>query len=211
VQYFAGALVHHVGGIVCAYERVRNAFKDVSTLSGATFDRRAMFGSRPEPYYEFDALLGVVRRAYDSSRYLLWKCFGPAQGTVPRSFERVLPHLERLDPEVKQRLDQSWSSWGTRVTAYRDCIHHYVPIDFGISSIFMEEHLVGVWGAMARIPDNPEARSKHRFKFIGGLDALTLGWMAASEATCVLRLVAATVEQRSNQRLKPTPPGASPL
>jgi hypothetical protein len=204
VQYSAGALVHHVAGMVSAYEKVRDAFKDLRTIPGATTDRRAIFGSRPEPYYEFDALLGVVRRSYDSCRYLLWKCFGPTQGTLPRSFERALPHCERLDPAVRQRLERSWSAWGTRITAYRDCVHHYVPIDFGISSIFMEEPLAGVWGATARIPDNPEARSKHRFQFTGGLDALTVGWTAASEAICILRLVAATVEQRSNTAMEPT-------
>ena len=206
VQYAAGALVHHIGGIVCAYESVRDAFKSVSTIPNATTDRRAMFGHRPEPYYEFDALLGVVRRSYDCCRYLLWKCFGPTQGTLPRSFERTLPHCERLDPDVRQRLELSWSSWGNRITAYRDCVHHYVPVDFGLSSIVMEERLVGVWEATARIPDNPEARSKHRFKFAGGLDALTVGWTAASEAIQVLRLVAAAVEQRSNKAMESTAP-----
>ena len=195
VQYVAGALVHHVAGIVRGYESVRDAFKDVSTIPNATLDRRAMFGGRPEPYYEFDALLGVIRRSYDACRYLLWKCFGPAKGALPKSFERVLPYCDRLDPAVKQSLEASWSTWGTHITTYRDCVHHYVPIDFGISSIFMEENLPGVWGAMARIPDNPEARSKHQFRFANGLDALTFGWMAACEVSRVLRLVAATVER----------------
>lgn len=195
VQYMAGALVHHVAGMVRAYESVCNSFKEVSAIPNATSGGRAMFGGRPAPYYEFDALLGVIRRSYDSCRYLLWKCFGPAKGTLPRSFERVLPLCERLDPNVKQSLETSWSTWGTRITTYRDCVHHYVPIDFGISSIFMEEKLPGVWGAMARIPDNPEARSKHDFRFVNGLDALTFGWMAACEVSRVLWSVAATVER----------------
>ena len=194
VQYLAGALVHHVAGIVHAYEGVRDAFKDASAI--ASLDRRAMFGSQPEPYYEFDALLGVIRRSYDACRYLLWKCFGPANGGVPSSLKKVLPFCDRLDPDVKQSLETSWSMWGTLVTEYRDCVHHYVPIDFGISSIMMEETLPGVWGAMARIPDNPEARSKRQFRFTSGLDALTFGWTAACEASRVLRLVATAVERK---------------
>lgn len=195
VQYMARALVHHVAGMVRAYESVCDSFKEVSAIPNATSEGRAMFAGRPEPYYEFDALLGVIRRSYDSCRFLLWKCFGPAKGTLPRSFEKVLPLCKRLDPIVKQSLETSWSTWGTRITTYRDCVHHYVPIDFGISSIFMEEKLPGVWGAMARIPDNPEARSKHDFRFVNGLDALTFGWMAACEVSRVLLLVAATVER----------------
>lgn len=129
VQYIAGAIVHHVGGLVRAYEAVCDAFKEISSIPNATLERRAMFGSRPEPYYEFDALLSAVRRAYDSCRYVLWKCFGPAQGSLPRSFEKVLPFCERLEPKVRETLQASWSTWGTRVTEYRDCVHHYVPVD----------------------------------------------------------------------------------
>ena len=49
-------------------------------------------------------------------------------------------------------LEDSWSIWGSRVTVYRDCIHHYVPVDFGMASIVMEEALPGVWTALAANP-----------------------------------------------------------
>jgi hypothetical protein len=86
--------------------------------------------------------------------------------------------------------------WGTLVTKYRDCIHHYVPLDFGLASIDMQEHLPGVWAAWARVPDNPEARSKSRFRFTKDLDALTLGWNIAAEVSTVLRIVSAAVERQ---------------
>lgn len=60
----------------------------------------------------------------------------------------------------------------------------------------MQEHFSGVWGAMARIPDNPEVRSKQRFSFKEDLDALTFGWQAACAVLRVLRLVANEVQRQ---------------
>lgn len=44
------------------------------------------FGSQHEPYYEFEALVTSVRRAYDSARYILWKEFHTGKGSTPSSF-----------------------------------------------------------------------------------------------------------------------------
>jgi hypothetical protein len=65
-----------------------------------------------------------------------------------------------------------------------------------MASIFMEEQLAGVWAALARIPDDPEVRSKANFTFAKGLDALTVGWLIAAEASRVLRVVSAAVERK---------------
>ena len=196
LQYLADALLHHVSGLVSAYEHVRDTFQDISRIPGAGCEQRALFQGRAEPYYEFDALLSVARRGYDACRFLMWKCFGPGRGHMPRSFERVLPLCHRLPIETRENLQHSWDNWGLLVTKYRDCIHHYVPLDFGLASIDMQEDFAGVWIAWARIPDNPDARSKAGFKFSKGLDALTFGWQIAAEVSRILRVVSAAVEQR---------------
>jgi hypothetical protein len=144
LQYLSGALVHHVLGIVRAYEQVRDKFKRFDLIPGAERERRGLFSGQPEPYYEFDALLSVARRGYDACRYLMWKCFGTKGRSRPRSFERVLPLCDRLDPDTRRDLEKSWRVWGAQLTEYRDCIHHYVPVDFGKTSIHMEEQLPGV-------------------------------------------------------------------
>jgi hypothetical protein len=198
VQYLSGALSYHIAAIVGIYESVCDSFKDFELIPGRKVGKHAIFGDQPEPYYEFDALLGVIRRSYDACRYLLWKCFGPPKGGIPRSFEKVLPFCERLDQETRKELDDSWRIWGVTVTEYRDCVHHYVPLDFGMASIAMEELFPGVWSALARIPDNPKARSKSQFTFKKGVDALSFGWRAASEARRVLRIVADAVQRSHN-------------
>lgn len=200
LQYLSGALVHHIAGMVGTYERVCDSFKELEVILGAKREGQQIFSNQPEPYYEFDALLGVVRRSYDACRYPLWKCFGPTKGHVPRSFERVLPLCDRLDPGTRNALEESWRAWGVTVTEYRDCVHHYVPVDFGVASLSMQQPVPGVWSALARIPDNPRARSKSQFVYCEGLDALSFGWRAATEASRVLGMVSAAVSGREDRQ-----------
>lgn len=202
LQYLFGALVYHVSGLTSTYERVCIQSKEMQKVFGLTKGESALFGGQSEPYYEFDALLSGVRRSYDACRYPLWKCFGQTQGSIPSSLEKVLPRCSRLDEKTRADIEQSWQTCGKTITDYRDCIHHYVPLDFGNSSVAVEEVLPGIWSAMARIPDNPSSRSKRQFTFSKELDALTYGWHAAAEASRVLRLVVAAVE-RSSKTDKP--------
>ena len=90
-----------------------------------------------------------------------------------------MPLCTKLNPIVREDLQNSWERWGVLLTSYRDCVHHYVPLDFGLTTISVHDEGHGVWSASARIPDNPEARSKKNFKFQRGRDALTYGWQVA--------------------------------
>ena len=128
-------------------------------------DDGANFSDQPEPYYEFDALLAAARRAYDSCRYLLWPSFGPGESSVSRSFEKALPLCTNLDPAVRDDLQRSWNTCGSSLTAYRDCIQHYIPVDFGLATVSLQQEFPGIWTAWARIPDNPGTRSKTNFTF----------------------------------------------
>ena len=95
------------------------------------------FSYQLEPYFEFDAAVTVARRAYDSCRYVLWRRWGPSQSSVPSSFSRTVPLCTTLDPAVRDDLIASWERYGKNLTDYRDCIQHYVPVDFGLATSFM--------------------------------------------------------------------------
>lgn len=196
MHYFEGALMYHFAGLVRAHEVVGNSFKDLTRIEGWTHSPRSYFSSHPEPYYELDALLTVIRRAYDTLRYPLWKLFG-SRGTRPRSLSAMLEVCPGLPPDIADDLRSSWDSIGTSVTAYRDCLQHYTPVDFGLSSMFVEEAADGVWGVTARIPDNPESKSRAAFSFSRDLNALRFCWESTLEARRLLLLVGQVMESMS--------------
>lgn len=207
IHYISSALVYHVNSLVSNYEFIRDKFKDISAsfIPKILDEKIHAFQGQPAPYYEFDSLITAARRAYDTCRYILWNSFGPGKGNIPRSFQKTLPLCNNLDPVIYKELEQSWKTWGSILTSYRDCIQHYVPVDFGLSTILLYQDFPGVWTAVARIPDNPDSRSKNKFTFNKGLDALKLGWYIANEALRVLRIVIDAVlkleESRNNQKI----------
>lgn len=201
IQYVSEAVIYHFAGMVKAYENICDSFKNTTLIPGFPQIKICNCQGQPEPYYEFDALLGAVRRGYDSCRYLLWKVFGPSKGSVPRSFEKTLPYCSRLNASLIKKLKRSWDTWGSITTNYRDCIHHYVPLDFGMSTVTVSESFPGVWTAFARVPDNPEARSKTKFTYKKHLDALTFGWHIAVEVLTVMNAIVAAVRAEAKSGL----------
>ena len=163
---------------------------------GLTESSIAFFQGRSEPYFEFDALVTAVRRAYDSCRYLMWQYFGPEKGSVPGSFYKALPLCTSLPVEVSQRLADSWSNFGDEVTEYRDCIQHYTPIDFGLTSVHMEKLDRGAWCVNALIPDNPSARARGKFTYSKKRDALKYGWEIANEILEVTTVLVNAIKAR---------------
>jgi hypothetical protein len=95
-----------------------------------------------------------------------------------------------IPQHLHEQLRASWETYGVLLTHYRDCIHHYVPVDFGLASAFMRRHPSHAWTTTMRIPDNPETRSKKQFSFALGRDALTYAWEISDE---VLGVTMATV------------------
>lgn len=182
-QYHCIQLCKHYASICELYSRIRREAPLDSNVS--------LFQRRSEPYFEFDALITAVRRAYDSCRYLLWHYFGPKKGGIPSSFYKTLPLCAALPQDVAQRLTDSWAAFGEELTDYRDCIQHYTPIDFGLASVHMERINSGAWSVNALIPDNPTARSRDKFTYSKKRDALSYGWEITNE---ILRVVASIVE-----------------
>jgi hypothetical protein len=180
--YLVGAAGYHCQQLAEHYARLADGFSRIAAIPGGFgLSEAANFGGEPEPYFEFDAFLGVARRAYDSSRYLLWHRFGKGKGSVPRSLPALLRASSSIPTALHSRLVASWTAFGSLLTEYRDCIHHYVPIDFGLSTASMRRHSCGAWLTTVRIPDNPQARSKNLFTFGLNRDALTYAWELTEE------------------------------
>ena len=177
LAYLLGAFGYHCQKLAELYVQLAARYCQITQIPGHPNDGDvAYFSHEAEPYFEFDALLGVARRAYDSTRYLLWPRFGSGKGSVPRSLEALLKSSSHVPSALHSRLLASWTRFGVLLTDYRDCINHYVPVDFGLASVFMRRHSSGAWTTMVRIPDNPRVRSKNQFTFTLNRDALTYAW-----------------------------------
>ena len=186
IGYLVGAVAYHSERLAELYAAICRQF---SVFFGKTTDSDyATFGYQMEPYYEFDSAVTAARRAYDVSRHLLWRRFGGG-GSTPSSFTKTLGACARLPDDLKAHLDTSWKEVGKRITEYRDCLQHYVPVDFGLASASMEKRDGGFWSARIRIPDNPETRSKEAFTYGRGLDALAYCRSVAEELLTIMSLV----------------------
>lgn len=174
IGYLLRAMEYHCKQLALLYTEACNSMKEAYDIPGLTVEERketdAIYGMCGEPYYEFDALITAVRRAYDSCRYILWHFFG-AESTAPRSFYSTLKNCPSLPVELSKKLNESWSKYGEEITAYCDCIQHNSPIDFGVSSLSMHKLDNGAWSTRVRIPDNPSAKSRFKFTYDNRRDA----------------------------------------
>jgi len=194
LTYLLGAVNHHCQNMAELYVKIASTYSNFPIQDDKQRSETGIFSYQTEPYFEFDAAIGAARRTYDSLRYPLWKKFGPGKGSVPASLSKLLKIGLDMPTELTKQVSDSWATYGTTLKSYRDCIHHYVPIDFGMGSAFMQISELGAWTTMMRIPDNPEAKSKKAFTFNEGKDALDYAWTVADE---VLSVATAVVESIS--------------
>jgi len=83
VDYTVGAVGYHCKRLAEVYAEISRHFPNVIRFFPKNTTGLATFPYVPEPYYEFDALITAARRAYDSTRYLLWYSFGPRNSSTP--------------------------------------------------------------------------------------------------------------------------------
>ena len=198
LSYLLGAVGYHCQRLAEIYADIARHYCQITQIPGHGDNDVATFGYQTEPYYEFEALIGAARRTYDSARYVLWRRFGSKKSSAPRSLERLLKAPTNMPDTLHQRLARSWQNFGVPLTNYRDCIHHYVPVDFGLASAFMRRHSSRAWTTTIRIPDNPEVRSKNQFTFALDRDALTYAWELADEVlTVTMAVVEAAVPRKA--------------
>jgi hypothetical protein len=82
---------------------------------------------------------------------------------------------------------------GEQVTDYRDCIQHYVPVDFPNSSIHMQKLDNSTWTAQMILPDNPSAKARAQFTYDKMRDALSYGWEVATEVLEVAEAISEAI------------------
>ena len=199
--YIVGAVIYHCKQLADIYSNICKDYvkRYVNVdLAGSRDEDEAMFGPQPTGYYEFDALITAAKRTYNTTRYILWKVFGPYDVSVPASFEKTLIKCNRLPSALAERLNMSWSRFGKKLTDYRDCIQHYISIDFWSSTVLMKRLQGGVWSTSLWIPDNPEAKSKGKFKFEERIDSLTYGWNVTSEMLDIVSAIKKEVQNRGS-------------
>ncbi len=191
VDYHCLQLGNHYASICERFSRYAVTLGDSKTCR---------FAHQSEVYFEFDALVTAVRRAYDSCRYLMWQCFGPGKSNTPNAFSKTLRQCKLLPGPVAQRLTKSWSNFGEPLKELRDWILHYYTIDQGHTAVHMEKLDLGAWVTSAFIPDNPSARGRTKFTYDQRRDALTYGWEAASEILDVVSTLLEAVIAKQDRR-----------
>lgn len=205
LAYDLGAAVYHCGNLTKVYASIVTHYNQIRSIEGLLESESdvAGFSYQTEPYYELDALLSASRRAYDKIGHCLWQAFGGGGG-MPDNISELLERLTTCPELLKERLRGSWKDVGARLKDYRDCTQHFASTDLGMGHVTMRRLANGSWVAWARIPDNPETKSKKKFTYAGGHDALTYGWEVVNEvsslATEVVAVAAASVSPRALAR-----------
>jgi hypothetical protein len=118
------------------------------------------------------------------------------RGSVPSSFPKTLKACNNLPDSLASRLDKSWSTFGKKVTEYRDCLQHYCPIGRELPYAHMQRLQGGVWSTSIWIPDNPEARSQREYRYDSRIDALTYGWQITNEILDVARSIIKEIPEK---------------
>lgn len=187
LAYDVGAALHHCVNLAKAYESIVSNFQRIRAIPGFTTSDSdfASFGYQQEPYYELDALLSASRRAYDKIGHCVWHAFEGAGGGMPDNMAQLVDRLKACPEPLAESLRNSGLTVGARLKDYRDCTQHFASVDMGLGTVMMKHLGDGVWGAWARIPDNPQVRSKKKFTYTLSLDALTYGWEVANEVVAL--------------------------
>jgi hypothetical protein len=183
LAYDVGAALHHCESLAKAYEFIVVNFQRISSIPGfeTSESEFASFGYQAEPYYELDALLSAARRAYDKIGHCVWHAFEGRGGGMPDNMRQLLDRITACPRTLAERLNHSWLTVGEKLKDYRDCTQHFASADMGLGTVMMRRVGDGVWKAWARIPDNPETKSKKKFTYVAGIDALTYGWEVVNE------------------------------
>ncbi len=194
LAYDVNSCLHHCASLAVTYESIIKDYHRLARIPGISLGDSGMvsMGYQPTPYFEFDALVSAARRAFDKIGHYVWQAFEGSGGGRPDNFADLIPRLRHCPLHLAGRLSSSWSAFGSRLKEYRDCTQHFASMDMGFGTgVVMVKKLDDTeWRAWARIPDNPDARSRKNFKYEAGLDALTYGWETTNE---VLNLAAEVV------------------
>jgi hypothetical protein len=194
LQYGLGAMVYHCTHLAEVYVHLCRRMAAISRIPGMMPEGAGgLLGGNEEPNFEFDALVTVARRIYDAPAGLVWRTFAARRDEAPKRIETVLQRLDNMPDALRTQLLRSWNDYGKVAREYRNCILHYTDTEFGFGSVHMLKHPLGVRSAFARIPDNPEARSRNKFTYQNERDALNYSLDLTAEVTAYLTAIVEAV------------------
>ena len=193
VAYIPRSVSYHCRKLADNYSLVRSDFSAMQRLDRESKSGEVLFSANCCVWFEFDALVTAVRRAYDSTSSILWNVFGN-RVDCPDAFYETYPKCERLPKYLRDRLEGSWKKVGMRVTSYRNNVQHYANMEFGMCSVKMIPMNDFLWGMKVLIPDNPEVRSRNKLQYKEEVDALSYGWKIACEVLDVISSIIDAVE-----------------
>jgi hypothetical protein len=103
LAYLLIAMGYHCRALAEHYARISTAFAQITQIPGySSTDGPGHFSFHPEPFFEFEALIGAARRSLDAARYPLWRKFSPHKGSTPRSLQALLANRSS-DPQRPSR------------------------------------------------------------------------------------------------------------
>lgn len=206
LRYILGAVSYHCERLAVLYADTWHSFHSIRPVLSEESNaiNFAQYGFQEQCYYEFDALLTVIIRSYETMRFPLWNAFGAKNGLSgggPRkNFEETLKACKHLPLDLVDRLGFSWVNFGIKAKAYRDFINHYFPLDRGFSYAKLEKLDDAVWSVSMFVPDNPEDKSPRNFRFDSKTDALSYGWELTNEIVQIAELLAIEIHKVYNAK-----------
>jgi len=195
VTYILKAVSYHCKELAKSYSLICRDFKNMPHSPSENESDKVFFSANYSPWFEFDALVTAVRRAYDSTSPILWSTFGD-KVNCPGSFYETYPKCRRLPHNLKERLERSWKEDGVKITSYRNNVQHYATLDFGMASAEMTKLDDVLWTTQVFIPDNPAAKARDKFEFNNRQDALSYGWRISCEVLDVTSAIVGDVEKQ---------------
>ena len=207
--YGLEAMIYHCTILATLYPRICARMAALSRIPGGTQDPLVLFQGNEEPYFEFDALVTTARRLYDAPSAALWNRFNSRPTDAPHRLEPMLARIDNMPQQVRERITTSWERHGKRARDYRDSIVHWADTEHGFGSVDLFRHeALGTWGALARIPDNPEVKSRVKFTFAQRIDALDCALDLTAELTSFARIV---IEAITDDQTPEAPASSSDL
>ena len=169
LRYCVLSSLYHLNRIIDLYTNLTEMFERQHPLGTAL---RGNTGD-PRVYYEIDAFLGATRRIYESIIKVIWKHYYPKMtGRWSSIRKAVNSSLDKVPPLFAAILKESWDNFGEKLADYRNCIAHYIPLTENSNTTCWLNWYENRWGVTVKLPANPKAKSREKFDFNTGPEAL---------------------------------------
>jgi hypothetical protein len=197
--YVYGALEYHLKNLSKEYCKATSMFVKIRHHGEEKGEADSTVPSA-EILYEFDSFITTSVQCYEILRTVLWSHWGNSSSR-PRSYKNLLKSASDLSlpNELRQELLRNWEEIGIKADDYRDLIqHNYTLTPNGWPLLKMNCLGDNIWGTSMFLPDNPEEKSRPRYKYDKKIDALQYAWFIADEMMVLFCEVAKYLPPRKN-------------